>query len=64
MIILAAVVTGLLFVEADHGDLHSFLGTVEQPLNALNEAELCPSLDALDHCANARLLVRMMLPRS
>ena len=36
------VVTGLLFVEPDHGDLHSFLGTVEAPLNALGEADLCP----------------------
>ena len=36
------VVTGLLFVEADHGDLHAFLDTVETPLNALGEAELCP----------------------
>src|SRR3954469_24714956 len=42
------VVTGLLYVEADHGDLHGFLDTVETPLNGLNEAELCPSLDALD----------------
>jgi 2-oxoglutarate ferredoxin oxidoreductase subunit beta len=42
------VVTGLLFVEADHGDLHAFLDTVDEPLNALNEAELCPPIDALD----------------
>jgi len=42
------VVTGLLFVEADHGDLHTFLDTVERPLNALGEAELCPPIEALD----------------
>ncbi len=42
------VVTGLLFVEAEHGDLHAFLGTVEEPLNALDEAELCPGLEALE----------------
>ena len=30
------------------GDLHAFLDTVEQPLNALGEAELCPPIDALD----------------
>jgi 2-oxoglutarate ferredoxin oxidoreductase subunit beta len=42
------VVTGLLFVEADHGDLHSFLETVEEPLNALDETALCPGLDALE----------------
>src|SRR5262249_16825664 len=42
------VVTGLLFVEADHGDLHEFLDTVETPLNALGEAELCPGQAGLD----------------
>jgi len=42
------VVTGLLFVEADHGDLHEFLDTVEAPLNALGEAELCPGEAILD----------------
>jgi 2-oxoglutarate/2-oxoacid ferredoxin oxidoreductase subunit beta len=42
------VVTGLLFVEADHGDLHEFLETVETPLNGLGEAELCPGLDVLE----------------
>ena len=42
------VVTGLLFVEADHGDLHEFLETVEAPLNGLGEAELCPGLDVLE----------------
>jgi 2-oxoglutarate ferredoxin oxidoreductase subunit beta len=42
------VVTGLLFVEADHGDLHEFLDTVEMPLNALGEAELCPGEESLD----------------
>src|SRR5213082_2454935 len=42
------VVTGLLFVEEDHGDLHEFLDTVEAPLNALGENELCPGQEALD----------------
>src|SRR3954470_2935969 len=42
------VVTGLLFVEQDPGDLHQFLNTSETPLNALGEVELCPPLDALD----------------
>jgi 2-oxoglutarate ferredoxin oxidoreductase subunit beta len=41
------VVTGLLFVEPDHGDLHDFLETVEAPLNGLGEAELCPGPAAL-----------------
>src|SRR5256886_2349425 len=46
--VLGEVVTGLLFVEPDHGDLHGFLGTVEAPLNALGEAELCPGPSVLD----------------
>src|SRR2546422_9017318 len=41
------VVTGLLFLEADHGDLHAFLDTVDSPLNGLGEAELCPGPDIL-----------------
>jgi 2-oxoglutarate/2-oxoacid ferredoxin oxidoreductase subunit beta len=44
---LGEVVTGLLFVEPDHGDLHHFLDTVEMPLNALDESALCPGIDAL-----------------
>jgi hypothetical protein len=36
------IVTGLLFVDPDAGDMHEFLDTVEAPLNALGEAELCP----------------------
>jgi 2-oxoglutarate ferredoxin oxidoreductase subunit beta len=44
---LGEVVTGLLYVEQDHGDLHQFLETVEAPLNALGEAELCPGQDIL-----------------
>jgi 2-oxoglutarate/2-oxoacid ferredoxin oxidoreductase subunit beta len=42
------VVTGVLFVEPDAGDMHEFLDTVEAPLNELSEAELCPGRDALD----------------
>ncbi len=41
------VVTGLLFVEPDSGDMHEFLDTVATPLNGLGEAELCPGPDAL-----------------
>src|SRR5947207_7246917 len=43
------VVTGLLFVEVDHGDLHEFLDTVEAPLHAVGENELCPGQASLDH---------------
>jgi 2-oxoglutarate ferredoxin oxidoreductase subunit beta len=41
------IVTGLLFVEAEHGDLHAFLDTVATPLNALDEEALCPGPKAL-----------------
>jgi 2-oxoglutarate ferredoxin oxidoreductase subunit beta len=36
------VVTGLLFVDPDAGDMHSHLKTVPQPFNTLGERELCP----------------------
>jgi 2-oxoglutarate/2-oxoacid ferredoxin oxidoreductase subunit beta len=42
------VVTGLLYVERESDDLHGHLNTVEAPLNALNEKELCPGSAALD----------------
>ena len=41
------IVTGLLFVEPDPGDMHEFLETVEAPLNRLGEAELCPGTEVL-----------------
>ena len=41
------IVTGLLFVEPDSGDLHDFLDTVETPLNHLGETELCLGPEAL-----------------
>lgn len=41
------VVTGLLYVDPDAGDLHGHLGTVETPLNALGPAELGPGAAAL-----------------
>jgi len=42
------VVTGLLYIDPEAGDCHEVLDTVAQPLNALNEAELCPGALALD----------------
>ena len=42
------IVTGLLYVEADASDLHGHLNTVETPLNALGEKELCPGSAALE----------------
>jgi 2-oxoglutarate/2-oxoacid ferredoxin oxidoreductase subunit beta len=41
------IVTGLLYVEPEADDLHTHLETVETPLNALGEAELCPGSAAL-----------------
>ena len=42
------IVTGLLYVAAEAEDLHGHLNTVEKPLNALGEKELCPGSAALD----------------
>jgi 2-oxoglutarate ferredoxin oxidoreductase subunit beta len=42
------IVTGLLFVEEESEDLHTHLRTVNGPLNALSEKELCPGQTALD----------------
>ena len=42
------VVTGLLFVDPNAGDLHDAVGTVETPLNQLAEAELVPGSAALE----------------
>ena len=42
------VVTGLLYVDPDASDCHEILDTVETPLNALGEEELCPGQGALD----------------
>nr|WP_047165493.1 2-oxoacid:ferredoxin oxidoreductase subunit beta [Sphingomonas sp. Y57] len=42
------IVTGLLYVDPDAEDLHDALGTVKQPLNALSDEDLVPSVAALD----------------
>jgi 2-oxoglutarate ferredoxin oxidoreductase subunit beta len=41
------VVTGLLYVQPDSGDLHDALSTTKTPLNALRDAELVPGSNAL-----------------
>jgi len=48
------IVTGLLYVDPEAEDLHMSLETVEAPLNALSDAEICPGSRALDKI-NARL---------
>lgn len=42
------IVTGLLYVEPDAGDLHDRLNTVDRPLNRLDDVELCPGAEALE----------------
>jgi len=42
------IVTGLLYVDSDPDDLHSHLATVETPLNALSDKELCPGSATLE----------------
>ncbi|MDP6374502.1 MAG: 2-oxoacid:ferredoxin oxidoreductase subunit beta [Pseudomonadales bacterium] len=41
------VVTGLLYVDPNTFDCHEVLGTVDTPLNELNETDLCPGSAAL-----------------
>ena len=41
------VITGLLYVDPEAGDCHDVLGTSATPLNALDEAALCPGTEAL-----------------
>ena len=42
------IVTGLLYVAAETQDLHGHLNTVDGPLDALGEKDLCPGSAALD----------------
>ncbi|HEY0441235.1 MAG TPA: 2-oxoacid:ferredoxin oxidoreductase subunit beta [Xanthobacteraceae bacterium] len=45
---LGEIVTGLLYVDSDPEDLHVHVNTVDTPLNALGEKDLCPGSAALD----------------
>ena len=42
------IVTGLLYVDPNPGDLHDYLDTVDTPLNQFGAAELCPGAGALE----------------
>ncbi len=42
------IVTGLIFVDPSPSDLHDHLGTAGGPLNALDDAALCPGAAALE----------------
>ena len=43
-----SIATGLLYVDPQPRDLHAALDTVQRPLNALQDAELCPGRAALE----------------
>ena len=42
------LVTGLIYVDNESSDLHTNMNTVDQALNRLGEAELCPGAKAMD----------------
>ena len=42
------IVTGLIYINDEAGELHDILGTTARPLNELTERELCPGSKALD----------------
>jgi 2-oxoglutarate ferredoxin oxidoreductase subunit beta len=42
------IVTGLIFVDPEPEELHGHLGTIQGPLNALGDADLCPGAAALE----------------
>jgi 2-oxoglutarate ferredoxin oxidoreductase subunit beta len=41
------ILTGLLYLNSDHKDLHELLNTSNTPLNKLTEKELCPGAEIL-----------------
>ena len=41
------ILTGLLYIEHERADLHALINTVDTPLNALKESDLCPGNSAL-----------------
>jgi 2-oxoglutarate ferredoxin oxidoreductase subunit beta len=41
------LITGLLFIDPDANDMHEAMRTPRRPLNALDEADLCPGAAAL-----------------
>lgn len=43
------ILTGLLYINETAPDLHRLLNTSSKPLNAMNEAELCPGAKALEN---------------
>ena len=46
------ILTGLFYIDPDSQDLHAKLDTVDQPLNKLTKADLCPSNKTLSEINN------------
>lgn len=46
--VLGEIATGLLFVNEDGEEMHQNLNTVQTPLNALTDADLCPGASVLE----------------
>ena len=42
------ILTGLIYIDPESRDLHTLIGTVDQPLNTLVEEDLCPGSAALE----------------
>jgi len=42
------LVTGLIYMDRNAGNLHANLNTVDTPLNGLSEKQLCPGAQALE----------------
>jgi 2-oxoglutarate ferredoxin oxidoreductase subunit beta len=36
------ILTGLLYIETESGDLHQTINSTDRPLNSLEESDLCP----------------------
>jgi len=47
------IVTGLLYLDEQAGDLHTTSNTIDQPLNELSYDKLCPGADALEEIFEA-----------
>ncbi len=47
------IVTGLLYLDEQAGDLHTISNTIDQPLNELSYDKLCPGADALEEIFEA-----------
>lgn len=42
------ILTGLLYINTEYGDLHDIINTSDTPLNTMKENTLCPGTEKLD----------------